>query len=143
MIDKLKESDSEVYNFLEASVGTDKIVALINLGVEFAWQPWAIEAVYKGLLEFQGDKNHTLRVIWALPEDGPQLPEGYNKENFLVKSWVMQAEILAHPSIKVAMIQCGFGGTLEVISAAKPVLCWPGSGEQHANAQLLEEANMG
>ena len=97
------------------------------MGVEFAWQPWCIDIVYKSLLEI--GKFHTLKVLWALPEDGPQLPADYNKENILVRRWIMQAEVMAHPAIKVAMMNCGFGGTLEVINAAKPVLCWPGYDE--------------
>lgn len=94
------------------------------MGKEFSWDQWAIDLVYHCMTEL--GKFSTVKVIWALPEGGPQLPVGYSKDIFLVKSWIMQAEVLTHPAIKVALLSCGFNGTLEVINAAKPVLCWPG-----------------
>ena len=141
LLDKLKEQDKEVFDFLEGAIGTDKSAVLINMGVEFAWQQWAVDLVYKCLTTLS--RLQTVKVVWALPEDGPQLPADFDKSKFLVKPWIMQASILAHPAIKAAMVQGGFGGTLEAVNAAKPLLCWPCNDEQVANASLLEEANVG
>ena len=52
------------------------------------------------------------------------MPEEDN-ENFWVRPWIPQVEVLAHPALKAGLTHCGFGGTLEFISAGKPIVAFP------------------
>lgn len=45
---------------------------------------------------------------------------------FLIDKFIPQVEALNHPATAAAMLHCGFGATLEAISAGVPVLAWPG-----------------
>ena len=65
------------------------------------------------------------------------MPEEDNK-NFLVRKWVPQVELLAHPALKAGLTHCGFGGTLEFISAGKPIVAFPHFDDQPADAKELE-----
>ena len=113
---------------------------VISLGSNTAWKQWAIDAVYQGVLDV--NKNKGMAVLWALPEDGPQIPKDADQSIFHTAKWIPQAEALNHPAVKIALIHCGFGSVLEVINEGKPVLAWPGMIDQPHNAKLLEEAGM-
>ena len=54
--------------------------------------------------------------------------------------WLPQVEALAHPAVASGLTHCGFGGTLEFVNAALPVLCFPHFGDQATDAMNLIEA---
>lgn len=54
------------------------------------------------------------------------LPTDLDTSVILVNKFIPQVEALNHPAVAVALLHCGFGATLEAISAGKPVLAWPG-----------------
>merc|ERR1711998_135341 len=64
-------------------------------------------------------------------------------ENFYVDSWMPQIEVLALPTLKVCISHCGWGGVLETMQFAAPVLGFPGGIDQIGNAALLEKQGCG
>ena len=79
-----------------------------------------------------------LRVIWSLQENTHHmLPDDLDNDLISVYKFIPQVEIMNHPATSVAMLHCGFGETLEIISAGKPLLAWPGFGDQPINAKCL------
>ena len=57
--------------------------------------------------------------------------------NFWVRPWIPQIEVLAHPAVKAGLTHCGFGGTLEFISPGIPVVAFPHVADQPSNAKEL------
>eukprot|EP00966_Prymnesium_polylepis_P304095 7025449-Prymnesium_polylepis.1 len=49
-----------------------------------------------------------------------------------------QIEVLALPNLKACISHCGWGGVLETMQFAVPVLGFPGGIDQIANAALLK-----
>lgn len=85
---------------------------------------------------YQGIHNiPKTRVIWSLKEEGSKyLPKDLDTSKFFVSPWLPQVELLCHPSVKAGLTHCGFGGTLEFISAGIPMVCLPHFGDQPTNA---------
>ena len=82
--------------------------------------PWAIDALYNGL------KKLDIKVVWSLK--GAQIPKP-DDPDFWVKDWIPQVEVLNHPAIKAGLTHCGFGGTLEFVSASVPIITFPHFGD--------------
>jgi len=87
---------------------------------------------------YDGLKKVGCRVVWSLK--GRKLPE--EDPNFWVSPWVPQIELLAHPALKAGLTHCGFGGTLEFIGAAVPIVAFPHFGDQPANAVEMVKRNI-
>ena len=85
-----------------------------------------------------------MRAIWSFRSQTAKVPEEHvnDKKYFWVSSWLPQVEILAHRAVKAGLTHCGFGGTLEFINAALPVLTLAHFGDQPMNAELLEDSGM-
>lgn len=86
------------------------------------------------------------RVIWSLRQ-GQQdlLPAGGVKalgEDFLVSSWLPQAELLQHKKVAAFMSHCGWGASCEAIISGTPVVCFPMFADQNANAMLMNILGM-
>ncbi|CAJ1338384.1 unnamed protein product [Effrenium voratum] len=74
------------------------------------------------------------------------LPEGPERERFFVSGWMPQAEIMDLKELSMVLTHCGWGGSLErlrCMMAGKPVICYPGFGDQNANAQMLQKLGVG
>ncbi|XP_073825818.1 UDP-glycosyltransferase family 301 member D1 [Musca autumnalis] len=53
--------------------------------------------------------------------------------NVMIRKWMPQNDILAHPNVKLFITHGGIFGTQEGIYWAKPMLCMPLYGDQHRN----------
>ncbi|PKU73003.1 cis-zeatin O-glucosyltransferase 1 [Dendrobium catenatum] len=65
--------------------------------------------------------------------------EGVGK---VVRGWVPQLDILAHPATGGFMSHCGWNSCMEAVSCGVPVMAWPMHSDQPANARLLAEGLM-
>ncbi|XP_055606533.1 UDP-glycosyltransferase UGT5-like [Uranotaenia lowii] len=69
------------------------------------------------------------RVVWKFEDETVQgLPE-----NVMIKSWLPQSDILAHPKVKVFITHGGLLGTQEGVYRAVPMLGIPIYCDQHLN----------
>lgn len=109
-------------------------IVYLSLGSMCSWSEWSVKAMYEGILNMP-----KTRVIWSIKKEFSKfIPEGYDESRFFISSWLPQVELLAHPSVKAGLTHCGFGGTLEFISAGIPMLCFPHFGDQPENATLIK-----
>ncbi|KAM7516737.1 hypothetical protein LguiA_006320 [Lonicera macranthoides] len=69
--------------------------------------------------------------------------ERTKNKGMLVKGWVNQEEILAHPSIGGFVSHCGWNSVIEAARRGVPVLAWPQHGDQKINAEVVEKAGLG
>ncbi|XP_066253488.1 UDP-glycosyltransferase UGT5-like [Euwallacea similis] len=74
-------------------------------------------------------KNLKIPVLWKFEEN----LEGMS-DNVLIKKWVPQTDVLAHPNIKLFITHAGHGSTLETIHHGIPALMIPVFIDQFNNA---------
>lgn len=82
-------------------------------------------------------------MIWALKSNDVKLPDGYDTRFHWVSEWLPQAELLAHPAVKIGLTHCGFGGSTEFIMGGVAAITFPHFGDQGLNARALVEAGAG
>ncbi|CAH1799970.1 unnamed protein product, partial [Owenia fusiformis] len=72
-------------------------------------------------------------VIWSY--EGPT-PEGLGS-NTVIRNWIPQNDILAHPYVKLFVHQCGMSGTFETLNYAIPNIGIPFWVDQFYNCEKL------
>ncbi|CAG9854539.1 unnamed protein product [Phyllotreta striolata] len=80
-----------------------------------------------------------LKVLWKY--DGDTLPD--KPENVRIGKWFPQADILAHPNVKLFITHGGLLSTLETIYHGVPILALPVFGDQRMNAAKAEVLGYG
>ncbi|KAL7615542.1 hypothetical protein Lser_V15G03282 [Lactuca serriola] len=98
------------------------------------------------LLEFGwGLANSNHYFLWIIRPDlvigesaalPPELQELINERGFIA-SWCSQEEVLKHPSIGGFLTHCGWGSTIESLTAGVPMLCWPFLWDQLTNCRQM------
>lgn len=126
-----KEPNSVLY----VNFGSLLVISLDEL-LEFAW----------GL----ANSNHYF--LWVIRPNmvvgeslvfPPQLKELIAKKGYIA-SWCPQEEVLKHPSVGGFLTHCGWGSTIESLSAGVPMLCWPYLWDQPTNCrQICKEWEIG
>ncbi|CAJ1428235.1 unnamed protein product [Effrenium voratum] len=130
--EKLAAEHPELSAFLRQS----QAVVYVTTGSLAKLHDWQVKVIYEGL------KKAKCRVVWSLKEDLQKfLPE--QNSDFLISKWTPQAELLQDEAVKVVITHCGWGGTLETLSAGKPIVAIPFFGDQPENAHLLKNAGVG
>ncbi|GLT36238.1 hypothetical protein SLA2020_106300 [Shorea laevis] len=69
--------------------------------------------------------------------------ERTKNKGMVVKGWVKQQGILAHPAIGGFVSHCGWNSVTEAAQQGIPVLAWPLHGDQRVNADVVEKAGLG
>ncbi|KAJ8770340.1 hypothetical protein K2173_014950 [Erythroxylum novogranatense] len=70
--------------------------------------------------------------------DSATLPPEFTEETrdrSFISGWCPQDDVLNHPSISGFLTHCGWGSTIESISAGIPMLCWPFICDQPTNCR--------
>ncbi|CAJ1409925.1 unnamed protein product [Effrenium voratum] len=132
------DSNSELMAFLEKAKRAEKPICYITTGSLMQLTEEQVLALYEGFA------SQEVWAIWSLKKDKQSfLPEGPERERFFVSGWMPQAEIMDLKELSMVLTHCGWGGSLECMMAGKPVICYPGFGDQNANAQMLQKLGVG
>lgn len=79
------------------------------------------------------------RVIWKFENESiPNLPE-----NVLIRKWLPQTDILAHPNIVLFISHGGLFSNFEAVNYGIQMLVIPFVGDQFRNAHLIEDSGYG
>ncbi|XP_030512800.1 UDP-glycosyltransferase 708G1-like [Rhodamnia argentea] len=126
-------------------------VVYISFGSRTAMSRDQIRELEKGL------EKTGWRFFWVLKtskvdKDDQEDAEHFLNESFLertknkgsvIKGWVDQQEILAHPAVGGFVSHCGWNSVMEAAQQGMPMLAWPQHGDQKMNAKVTEEAGLG
>ncbi|KAG8384652.1 hypothetical protein BUALT_Bualt04G0140200 [Buddleja alternifolia] len=74
---------------------------------------------------------------------GESFLERTKEQGLVVKGWVNQEQILAHPAIGGFVSHCGWNSVIEAARLGVPILAWPQHGDQKVNAEVVEKAGLG
>jgi len=92
---------------------------------------------------FEGFRRCDCWVIWSLKTQAQDLLPKPMPDNFFVRAWQPENEILALPEVKIVLSHCGWGGLSCCMMSGKPVIAFPCFGDQPSNAKLLESIGCG
>lgn len=129
----------------------EKSVVYLSFGSRTALSKNQIREVGKGL------EKSGIRFLWVIKtttvdkedegEVSELLGEGFlertRDRGLVVKGWVSQDAVLAHPSIGGFVTHCGWNSIMEATQRGIPLLAWPQHGDQMVNAGVVEEARLG
>mmetsp|Transcript_90659 Transcript_90659/g.234070 ORF Transcript_90659/g.234070 Transcript_90659/m.234070 type:complete len:504 (-) Transcript_90659:58-1569(-) len=132
---KLAKDHPDLYKFLHAS-GLGGVV-YVTTGSLAQLHDWQVRDIYYGL------KKADCRVVWSLKEKQQAFLPVKDDPSFFISPWTPQAELLQDDAVKAVITHCGWGGTLECMTAGKPVVTIPFFGDQPTNAKLLVESGAG
>lgn len=79
------------------------------------------------------------KILWKFEEE--QLED--MPHNVLIKKWLPQQDLLAHPNVKLFITQAGLQSTEEAIVNKVPVLGIPFIADQHYNARRYVTLGIG
>ncbi|XP_037780320.1 uncharacterized protein LOC119576750 [Penaeus monodon] len=100
-------------------------------------QGTAIPRHYRDIL-LQAFRRINQRVLWKNVEEVDDVPE-----NVLVRKWIPQQDVLAHPNVKVFISHTGLLSTQEAAYHATPVLALPIAADQPRNADQIKSTGFG
>jgi hypothetical protein len=104
--------------------------------VSFGTQVHATVAQLEELAHGLADSGHAF--LWAVrSSDAWSPPVDAGPEGKIVRGWVPQRRVLAHPAVGGFVSHCGWNSVLESLAAGRPLLAWPVMAEQAANAKLV------
>lgn len=135
MQQKLAKDHPELHRFLRSF--DSQSVVYVTTGSIVELDRWQVEAIFHGL------KQLGCRVVWSLKEDRQEWLPMKSDPDFFISSWTPQAEVLQDSAVKLVLTHCGWGGTVECMTAGKPVVAIPFFGDQPDNAKLLVSAGVG
>ncbi|XP_025206181.1 UDP-glucuronosyltransferase 2A1-like [Melanaphis sacchari] len=73
------------------------------------------------------------RILWKWEGELPEKPS-----NVMIRKWMPQRDILAHPNVKLFISHGGLLGTTEAVYEGVPILSIPIYGDQMTNIKALE-----
>ncbi|KAD4888542.1 hypothetical protein E3N88_20615 [Mikania micrantha] len=119
-----KEPNSVIY----VNFGSHTVMCLKDV-IEFGW----------GLC----NSNHYF--LWIIRSDlvegecavMPLEFEEHVKNRGFIASWCPQEKVLNHPSVGGFLTHCGWGSTIESLSAGVPMICWPYLWDQLTNCRYI------
>ncbi|KVH79589.1 UDP-glycosyltransferase 85C2-like [Cynara cardunculus var. scolymus] len=120
-----KEPNSVIY----VNFGSSTVMSLEDL-IEFGWG--LAESNYPFLWIIRS--NLVVGESAALP---PELEEYIKEKKGFLASWCSQEKVLNHPSVGGFLTHCGWGSTIESLSAGVPMICWPFLADQMTDCRYI------
>ncbi|XAR71278.1 hypothetical protein NMG60_11028466 [Bertholletia excelsa] len=83
--------------------------------------------------------------LWVINDSEEKDDDNYELKGrgMVVREWVEQEAILAHPAIGGFLSHCGWNSVTEAARFGVPILAWPQNGDQRMNAEVVEKAGLG
>lgn len=103
-------------NVLSKDLGREKIAALVD-----------------------AFKSSVYDIVWKFEKD--VLPN--KPENVFIGKWFPQADLLAHPNVKLFITQGGQQSVEEAVDRGVPMVVWPFFADQKMNAKMIERKGIG
>ncbi|TYZ64314.1 hypothetical protein PybrP1_007531 [[Pythium] brassicae (nom. inval.)] len=118
-------------------------VVYLNLGTLAYIDAWQAQALLDGLLARLDEPP--VRVLWVLPTDQRSVLPADLPPTLKVKSpsGVSSADVLAHPSVRLAVSHCGMVSAQEALVHRTPLLCIPFLVDQPDVAARVVDAGAG
>ncbi|KAJ9537692.1 hypothetical protein OSB04_030425 [Centaurea solstitialis] len=120
-----KEPNSVIY----VNFGSTTVMSFEELN-EFGWG--FVESGYSFLWIIRSDL-----VVGESATLPPEFEECIEKGKGFVASWCSQEKVLNHPSVGGFLTHCGWGSTIESLSAGVPMICWPYVADQMINCRYI------
>ncbi|KAL6651908.1 hypothetical protein ACP70R_010833 [Stipagrostis hirtigluma subsp. patula] len=110
--------------------------------VSFGSQALLTPAVAAALAEAL--ERSAVPFVWVVGAgNGGMVPDGFEARaaaagrGLVVPGWAPQVAALRHAAVGWFMTHCGWNSVLEAVAAGVPMLAWPMTADQFANARLL------
>ncbi|KAL3288266.1 hypothetical protein HHI36_002714 [Cryptolaemus montrouzieri] len=110
-------------------------VIYLSLGTNVRFE-YVEENLKEDILKALGELPYTVLCKWE-KEDFPGKPK-----NVILRKWLPQPSILAHPNVKVFVTQGGLQSSEEAIINGVPLVIIPFMGDQYWNAKMLTSRGM-
>lgn len=130
-----------------------KSVVYISFGSRTAMSKDQIKEIGEGLLKSKQKFLWVLKSVKVDKAEETALEEllgrsllqkmEEKRQGIVVKEWVKQENILAHPAIGGFFSHCGWNSTMEAAQRGVPMLAWTLNGDQRFNAEVVEKAGLG
>lgn len=132
-IEKVKPLPEDLQTFLD---GAKDGAIYFSMGSYLKSKEFPIEKRDAFIKVFSRMKQ---RIVWKFEDESiPNLPK-----NVLIKPWMPQNDILAHPNVKVFITHGGLLGGTEALFHGKPVVGIPIFGDQTMNVQRAAKTGYG
>ncbi|CAM9724853.1 unnamed protein product, partial [Heterosigma akashiwo] len=125
-----------------------KEIVYVSFGSRIPPSEQQVQALRMGLVAAAAGRGTA--VLWALkarcrPYLVAGAADGRLPARHLWVDWAPQAQVVAHPNVKVVVTHCGMGGFYECLQNAKPILAIPFllSADQPVNAQTAVDGGYG
>ncbi|CAH1173990.1 unnamed protein product [Phaedon cochleariae] len=110
-------------------------VILFSLGTNVKSVDMSLEKI-NNILKAFSKVNQT--VLWKFESDLTNLPK-----NVIIRKWIPQTEILAHPNLKLFITHGGGLSTIEAAFYGIPMVGIPFFADQYSNMELVETREIG
>lgn len=128
-----KPLPDDIQKFLDSA---DEGVILFTMGSILQGVDWPVEKRNAFVRAFGKLKQ---KVLWKYENE--TLPN--NPGNIMIKSWIPQRDILAHPNVKLFITHGGLLGTTEAVVEGVPMLGIPIYSDQKMNILQIEAKGFG
>jgi UDP:flavonoid glycosyltransferase YjiC (YdhE family) len=129
----LAQHNPQLSSFLDGATQ----VVYVTTGSMIKMEKWMVGVIFNAL------KEVGCHVVWSLKAEVQKLLPAQNHPKFFISAWLPQIQLLGHEKVAAVITHCGWGGTLECMSAGKPVIALPFFGDQPENAAMLIKAGAG
>nr|XP_018903292.1 PREDICTED: UDP-glucuronosyltransferase 2B18-like [Bemisia tabaci] len=119
--------------------GAEKGAIYFSLGSNMKSKSLAGD-VRANFLKFFKELPPGYRVLWKWELDG-EIPG--QSENILAQKWFPQDSVLAHPNVKVFIMQGGVQSFQEAVHFGVPIIGIPWYGDQYINTAKMVDAEIG